>query len=91
MMANVLCRQHRSKRQPAQERTRIDQTLDGREPEVIAAAVVAQLLAVASATATVRRASPSTVEILEREFLPVMSDDATLDLPDLETLELAAT
>jgi len=36
-------------------------------------------------------ASPTTVEILEREFLPVMADDATLDLPDLETLELATT
>jgi ribonuclease HII len=36
-------------------------------------------------------ASPSTHALLEREFLPVMADDATLDLPDLETLELATT
>ena len=36
-------------------------------------------------------ASPATVEILERESCPVMADDAALDLPDLETLELATT
>ncbi|HET9521916.1 MAG TPA: ribonuclease HII [Candidatus Limnocylindrales bacterium] len=36
-------------------------------------------------------ASPATHEVLERELLPVMADDAALDLDDLETLELATT
>jgi ribonuclease HII len=36
-------------------------------------------------------ASPATHELLEREAIPVMADDATLDLPDLEALELATT
>ena len=36
-------------------------------------------------------ASPDSHELLDRELLPVMADDATLDLGDLETLELAAT
>jgi ribonuclease HII len=40
-------------------------------------------------------ASPDTHELLERELVPVMADDAALDLPDLVTLdldlELAAT
>jgi ribonuclease HII len=36
-------------------------------------------------------ASPSTHDLLERELVPVMADDATLDLVDLERLELAAT
>jgi hypothetical protein len=36
-------------------------------------------------------ASPATVELLEREYLPVMADDAALDLADLDSLELATT
>jgi ribonuclease HII len=36
-------------------------------------------------------ASPATHELLEREMVPVMTDDAGLDLADLERLELAAT
>ena len=36
-------------------------------------------------------ASPATHELLERELLPVMADDAALDLADLDLLELAAT
>ena len=36
-------------------------------------------------------ASPLTHDLLERELLPVMADDATLDLADLDALELAAT
>jgi ribonuclease HII len=35
-------------------------------------------------------ASPATHELLERELVPVMADDATLDALDLDTLELAA-
>jgi ribonuclease HII len=34
-------------------------------------------------------ASPETVELLERQLLPVMADDATLDLDDLASMELA--
>jgi ribonuclease HII len=33
-------------------------------------------------------ASPETHELLERELVPVMADDAALDLPDLVTLDL---
>jgi ribonuclease HII len=36
-------------------------------------------------------AAPATHELLERELLPVMADDAALDLDDLERLELATT
>jgi ribonuclease HII len=36
-------------------------------------------------------ASPATHELLERELMPVMADDAALDLDDLVTLELAGT
>jgi ribonuclease HII len=36
-------------------------------------------------------ASPATHELLERELLPVMADDAAFDLADLDLLELAAT
>jgi ribonuclease HII len=36
-------------------------------------------------------ASPDTHELLERERVPVMADDAALDLPDLMALELATT
>jgi ribonuclease HII len=36
-------------------------------------------------------ASPATHELLERELLPVMADDAALDLDDLGRLELAST
>ena len=36
-------------------------------------------------------ASATTHELLQNELLPVMVDEATLDLADLETLELAAT
>ena len=36
-------------------------------------------------------ASPATHELLERELVPVMADDAALDLVDLDRLELAAT
>ena len=36
-------------------------------------------------------ASLETHDLLERELLPVMADDAALDLADLESLELAAT
>ena len=35
-------------------------------------------------------ASPATHELLERELVPVMADDATLDALDLDALELAA-
>jgi ribonuclease HII len=35
-------------------------------------------------------ASDESVEILEREAIPVMADDAALDLPDLERLEVGA-
>jgi ribonuclease HII len=35
-------------------------------------------------------ASEATVEILEREAIPVMADDAGLDLPDLALLEVGA-
>jgi ribonuclease HII len=35
-------------------------------------------------------ASPATHELLERELVPVMADDATLDALDLDELELAA-
>jgi hypothetical protein len=34
-------------------------------------------------------ASPSTHELLERELIPVMADDATFDLADLAALESA--
>ena len=33
-------------------------------------------------------ASPDTHELLERELVPVMADDAALDLPDLVALDL---
>jgi ribonuclease HII len=36
-------------------------------------------------------ASPATHDLLAGELLPVMADDATLDLADMESLELAAT
>lgn len=36
-------------------------------------------------------ASPETHELLERELVPVMADDAALDFDDLVSLELAAT
>jgi ribonuclease HII len=36
-------------------------------------------------------ASPSTHELLEREMVPVMADDAAFDLADLDRLELAGT
>jgi hypothetical protein len=35
-------------------------------------------------------ASPSTHELLEREMVPVMTDDAAFDLADLDRLEMAA-
>jgi ribonuclease HII len=35
-------------------------------------------------------ASPDSVELLDREQLPVMADEATLDLDDLQALELVA-
>jgi ribonuclease HII len=34
-------------------------------------------------------ASPELHALLDRELVPVMADDATLDLPDLDALELA--
>jgi hypothetical protein len=36
-------------------------------------------------------AVPATHELLERELLPVMADDAALDLDDLERLEFVTT
>jgi ribonuclease HII len=36
-------------------------------------------------------ASPELFELLEDQLLPVMADDAALDLPDLDALELATT
>jgi ribonuclease HII len=36
-------------------------------------------------------ASPELHELLEDQLLPVMADDAALDLPDLDALELATT
>ena len=35
-------------------------------------------------------ASPSTYELLERELVPVMADDAALDAFDLATLDIVA-